>query len=107
MAPVTLFYDPVNRPKAVILEGHCAHADSCPLTQVQEGSTVCIKQLTAAPEVSSRLREMGFCEDQKIRLVSRHSNFICQVCNARLGISEQLAKTIMVQPVPAHRPKRS
>jgi Fe2+ transport system protein FeoA len=92
----------VKRPKAVILEGQCAHADACPLSHVQAGAIVCIKQLTAAPEVSSRLREMGFCEEQRIRLVSRHSNFICQVCNARLGISEQLAKTIMVQPVPAH-----
>ena len=96
----------MKRPEAILLDGQCAHAETCPLSQVQAGSTVCIKELKAAPEVSSRLREMGFCEDQKVKLVSRHSNFICQVCNARLGISEQLAKTIMVQPVgsKAHKP---
>lgn len=86
-------------PKAIIFEGQCAHAEACPLSHVQAGEVVCIQELTGAPEISSRLREMGFCEDQRIRLVSRHSNYICQVCNARLGISEQLARTIMVKPV--------
>lgn len=42
---------------------------------------------------------MGFCEEQEVRLVSRQSNVICQICNARLGISSQLAETILVQPL--------
>ncbi len=58
-----------------------------------------IKQLCAAPEVQSRLRELGFCEDQIIRLLTSQTNFICQVCNARLAISEQLARIILVEPV--------
>ena len=60
---------------------------------------MCIKGLEASPDVSDRLREMGFCEEQKIKLVSRHSNYICQVCNARLGISHKLAETIIVEPL--------
>ena len=60
-----------------------------------------IKQLCAAPEVQSRLREIGFCEDQIVKLVTSRNNFICQVCNARLAISEQLARLILVEPVPA------
>ena len=60
---------------------------------------MCIKGLVAAPDVSDRLRELGFCEQQKIKLVSRHSNYICQVCNARLGISHKLAETIIVEPL--------
>jgi hypothetical protein len=32
-------------------------------------------------------------------LVSRQTNIICQVCNARLGISTQLADTILVEPI--------
>ena len=63
------------------------------------GDTVCIKGLSASPDVSDRLREMGFCEQQKIKLVSRQSNYICQVCNARLGISQKLAETIIVEPL--------
>jgi Fe2+ transport system protein FeoA len=59
-----------------------------------------IKQLSAPPEVTHRLREMGFCEEQKIKLLSRQSNFICQVCNARLGISARLAEGILVEPLP-------
>ena len=42
---------------------------------------------------------MGFCEEQQIRLVSRQTNVICQVCNARLGISPELADNILVEPI--------
>ncbi len=47
-----------------------------------------------------RLREMGFCEEQQIKLLSRDGNLICQVCNARLGISAELADAILVEPMP-------
>jgi Fe2+ transport system protein FeoA len=62
--------------------------------------TVAIQRLATAPEVSDRLRELGFCEKQRIKLVARDSNFICQVCNARLGISPKLAESIFVKAVP-------
>jgi len=71
----------------------------CPLSRVVEGTAVRIKQLSASPEVSHRLREMGFCEEQQIKLVSHQANIICQVCNARLGISTQLAESILVEPI--------
>lgn len=80
-----------------IVEGQCAGPEVCPLTAVRAGVTVCIKQLAASPEMSDRLRELGFCEEQRIKLLSRESNYICQVCNARLGISEKLAQSIWVQ----------
>jgi Fe2+ transport system protein FeoA len=82
-----------------LLEGRCAGPLVCPLSEVQAGAEVCIKHLNAAPQVTDRLRELGFREQQKIRLVSRHSTFICQVCNARFGISEQLADSILVEPL--------
>ena len=93
--------------EVVLVEGHCTHADTCPLSQVKAGITVCIKEHTSTPEVSSRLREMGLCEEQHIRLVSHAANIICQVCNARLGLSKKLAETIMVQPMSAHPRRRS
>jgi Fe2+ transport system protein FeoA len=71
------------------------------LSRVEEGATVCIKQLSTNPEMTDRLRELGFCEEQKIKLVARESSFICQVCNARLGISPELAEAIWVEAVPA------
>lgn len=71
----------------------------CPLNRVRAGVAVRIKQLCAAPEMQNRLRELGFCEDQIIRLLTSQTNFICQVCNARLAISEQLARIILVEPL--------
>ena len=88
-------------PEFEILEGRCAGPQVCPLSHVKAGTVVCIKELFTAPEVTDRLRELGFCEDQKIKLVARQSNYICQVCNARLAISGKLAESIMVQAVPA------
>src|SRR5664280_206480 len=79
-------------------EGRCG---LCPLSLVQEGVAVRIKRLCASPEIQNRLREIGLCEDQIIRLVTGKTNFICQVCNARLALSEQLARLILVEPIPA------
>jgi Fe2+ transport system protein FeoA len=92
-------------PAFEVLEGRCAGPQVCPLSRVQAGEVVCIKQLVTTPEVTNRLRELGFCEEQRIKLLARQSNFICQVCNARLAISGKLADMIMVQAVPAPLPK--
>ena len=80
-------------------EKGCTQPFLCPLSQVKAGVAVRIKQLSASPEVTHRLREMGFCEEQKIKLLSRQSSVICQVCNARLGISTRLAEQILVEPL--------
>jgi Fe2+ transport system protein FeoA len=77
----------------------CHHGDVCPLNQVKAGTSVRIKHLVAAPEVSHRLRELGFCEDQQVRLVSREINVICEICHARVGLSSELAKSILVEPL--------
>jgi Fe2+ transport system protein FeoA len=73
----------------------------CPLSKMRVGTACRIKQLCASPEVAHRLREMGLCEEQRIKLLSQHSNVICQVCNARLGISAELAEAIWVEPIGA------
>jgi Fe2+ transport system protein FeoA len=91
------------KPEFEVLEGRCAGPRVCPLSHVKAGAVVCIRQLSTAPDVTNRLRELGFCEDQKIRLVARQSNYICQVCNARLAISGKLADSIMVEAVPAQQ----
>jgi Fe2+ transport system protein FeoA len=78
----------------------CPQPALCPLNRVQVGVLVRIRQLDAAGEVTLRLREMGLGEDQEVRLLSRASNVICQVCNTRLGLSHQLAERILVEPVP-------
>ncbi|HHY84940.1 MAG TPA: ferrous iron transport protein A [Verrucomicrobia bacterium] len=85
----------------VIVDGNCAGPHVCPLSRVKAGTVVCIRQLASSPELQTRLRELGFCEDPQIKLLSHESNIICQVCNARLGISRQLAETILVEALPA------
>ena len=71
----------------------------CPLNRVKAGMAVRIKQLCAAPEVAQRLREVGFGEEQIVKLLISQANIICLVCNARLAISAQLAQIILVEPV--------
>jgi Fe2+ transport system protein FeoA len=71
----------------------------CPLNQVKAGLAVRIKQLCAAPELANRLREIGFCEERIIKLLTSHNNIICLVCNTRLALSEQLAQAILVEPL--------
>ena len=71
------------------------------MSRVAVGTDVRIKQLSGSAELTHRLREMGFCEEQRIKLVSRQTNVICQVCNARLGLSTELAESILVERLPA------
>lgn len=87
----------------LLIEKGCKQPFICPLSEVAAGTAVRIKRLSAPPEVTHRLREMGLGEEQEIKLLSRQTNLICQVCNARLGISTQLAQTILVELV-ADRP---
>ncbi len=92
-----------SKPSARRVPEGCSQPELCPLSQVCVGRKVRIKQLSAPPEISHRLREMGFCEEQQIKLLSRHSNLICQICNLRLGISEELADAIWVELLPAEK----
>lgn len=69
----------------------------CPLNRVLAGASVVVKQLTASPDINQRLREMGFGEEQRVRVITRQANLLCQVCNSRLGLSARLAEHIWVE----------
>lgn len=71
----------------------------CRLNRVKAGVEVRIKRICGTPEMQKRLRELGFCEDSIIKLLTSQTNLICQVCEARMAISEQIAKTILVEPL--------
>lgn len=79
----------------------CSKPFTCPLSRVKAGMAVRIKELSTPPEVTQRLREIGFGEQQVIRLLIRQTNLICEVCNARLALSSQLARMIIVEPLAA------
>ncbi len=76
----------------------CNEPERCSLAQAAAGTCVRVLELKAPSDVAVRLRELGFCEQQRIRLLSKHTNVICQVCNVRLGISRDLAGMIVVEP---------
>jgi len=84
---------------SVLQDGFCPRPAICPLNQVRAGTAVRIKRLSASPAVTGRLRELGFCEERQIRLLSRSNNLICQVCNARFGLSAEVAESILVEPM--------
>lgn len=76
----------------------CRVPQLCPLNRVKAGDTVVVKQLNGTPEMNQRLREMGFGEEQRVRVLQLQSNLLCQVCNSRLGLSARLAELILVVP---------
>jgi len=83
------------------VEIRCPPPATCPLNRVRAGMLVRVKELSAPPAVTRRLREIGLGEQQVIRLLVHQSSLICQVCNARLALSSQLAQMILVEPLPA------
>jgi Fe2+ transport system protein FeoA len=61
------------------------------------GTRVRIRHLTSRPEISARLRELGFCENAVIRCITRgYGNVICEVYDTRVGLDSGLARRIHV-----------
>lgn len=86
-------------PKDLPVASLCQDAGACSLAQAAAGSVFRVRELTAPAEIAIRLRELGFCEKQRVRLLAKHTHLICQICNVRLGISKDLAKMIVVEPI--------
>jgi Fe2+ transport system protein FeoA len=71
-----------------------------PLSRARAGDTVVVRRLEGSDDTNRRLREMGFGEEQRVRVISLQSHVLCQVCNARLGVSAKLADIILVEALP-------
>jgi Fe2+ transport system protein FeoA len=84
----------------VPLPSLCREPRTCSLAQATAGTALLVRELKAPAEIAIRLRELGFCEQQRVRLLSKHTQVICQVCNVRLGLSRDLASMIVVEPAP-------
>jgi len=78
-----------------------AQCETCPLNRIEAGVVVRIKKLGASPDIQVRLRELGLCEEQIIRLLTSGTHYICQVCNTRLALGRKLAEVILVETLPA------
>ena len=67
------------------------------LNEVGVGCDVRIRVLSG-PECE-RLRELGFCEQGRVRKLVGGRNLICSVCGTRMAISRELADQVWVAPV--------
>jgi ferrous iron transport protein A len=67
------------------------------LEEIPEGEDFRVVSLGEATELSTRLREMGFCEDAVIRRVAGGSAIVCQICGTRVALNSSVAGKIRVE----------
>ena len=67
------------------------------LNQVGVGCDVLISLLSGPS--CDRLRDLGFCEQLKVRKLSGGRNLICSLCGTRMAISRELAEQVVVTPL--------
>jgi ferrous iron transport protein A len=70
-----------------------------PLTELPAGSEGRVCELNGESNLCARLREMGFCESAIIQKVAGQKTLLCNVCNARIALSERAAQHIIVELV--------
>ena len=46
-----------------------------------------------------QLREIGFCEEMRLRKLTDGRNLVCAVCGTRLALSRDLAEQVRVAPI--------
>jgi Fe2+ transport system protein FeoA len=67
------------------------------LSEAPLGRRFRIQHLHPTPEVSARLREMGFCENAVVRCIMKgDGNLICELYNSRIGLNSLLANAIVI-----------
>lgn len=67
------------------------------LNQVKVGCDVRIRVLSGPG--CDRLRDLGFCEELKLRKLTSGRNMICSIYGTRMAISKELAEQVLVSPV--------
>jgi len=67
------------------------------LREVKNGECVRIAELKGETGTCHRLREMGFCEEAHVEKVAGDRALICKVCDQKMVISEELARSIFVE----------
>ncbi len=66
---------------------------------LSQASTGCDFQIRAVDGPACRqLRDIGFCEQMRVRKLTNGRNMLCTVCGTRLALSKDLADQIQVVP---------
>ena len=76
-------------------------SSSLTLRQLARGVPARVARLAASEPECQRLREMGFCEQAVVRVLTSGAAVVCQICGARVCLSRQLADSIWVAPAVA------
>lgn len=67
------------------------------LTELPAGASGRVCELNGEAGLCARLREMGFCEAAVIEKIAGQKTLLCNVCNARIALSDRAAETIVVE----------
>jgi ferrous iron transport protein A len=67
------------------------------LSQAAVGCEFQVTQLSGPG--CNQLRDIGFCEEMRVRKISNGRNLVCAVCGTRLALSRELASQVQVAPV--------
>ena len=66
------------------------------LSQAAIGCDFQIRQVEGP--ACSQLRDIGFCEQMRVKKLTNGRNMLCKVCGTRLALSKDLADQIQVVP---------
>ncbi|MGC6427141.1 MAG: FeoA family protein [Akkermansiaceae bacterium] len=66
------------------------------LSQAATGCDFQIREVNG--EACRQLREIGFCEEMRVKKLTNGRNMLCTVCGTRLALSKELADQIQVVP---------
>ena len=66
------------------------------LSQAATGCDFQIREVNG--EACRQLREIGFCEEMRVKKLTNGRNMLCTVCGTRLALSKDLADQIQVIP---------
>ncbi|MDD6352048.1 MAG: FeoA family protein [Lachnospiraceae bacterium] len=69
-----------------------------PLSMAKAGEKMMVARIGGSPEVKKHLEDLGFVVGSEIRVVSTpgNGNIIAMVKDARLALTEEMTKKIMV-----------
>ena len=67
------------------------------LTDLPNGARGRVTTLDGESGTCARLREMGFCESAVIEKIAGQKTLLCQVCGARIALSDRAANSIVVE----------
>jgi len=78
---------------------HPASPGIVPLPDIPKGTIARVHRIDGEHVACQRLREMGFCEEAEVKVLTNEGPIICQICGSRVGLSRQVASAVHVSPI--------